>query len=128
MQAERQVSKRELEMAGELIDRFTTRFDITKYSDSYRKALLAVIKRKQKGKAIPVATAPDEELLPRISWRLFAKALNGIRVRRRAPARKTVKTGGLEKLTKSDLEKRAKRKKIKGYSSMTKDELVAELR
>ena len=35
---------------------------------------------------------------------------------------------GLGDLTKSDLEQREKRKSIKGYSRMTKDELVAVLR
>jgi DNA end-binding protein Ku len=118
------VSKQELEMAAELIDRFTTRFDITKYSDSYRKALLAVIKRKQKGKAIPVATAPDEAAPPD----LLAALRESVERHSRPEKGSRSRNGGLEKLTKTDLEKRAKRKKIKGYSRMTKDELVAELR
>ena len=53
------VGKRELEMASELIDRFSGAFDIDKYRDDYREALLGVIKSKQKGKTVEVDR--DEE-------------------------------------------------------------------
>lgn len=48
------VGKRELEMASELIDRFSGAFDIDKYRDDYRQALLGVIKTKRKGKSVEV--------------------------------------------------------------------------
>jgi DNA end-binding protein Ku len=48
------VEKRELQMATELIDRFSGDFDPSKYSDTYRDALLKVIRQKEKGKEIKV--------------------------------------------------------------------------
>jgi DNA end-binding protein Ku len=52
------VAKRELDMATELIDRFSGDFDPTKYRDTYRDALLKVIRQKEKGKEIKV---PERE-------------------------------------------------------------------
>jgi DNA end-binding protein Ku len=54
----RKVPKEELELATALIERFTGTFEPEKYEDTYRKALLAVVKAKQKGKTI---TAPEPE-------------------------------------------------------------------
>jgi DNA end-binding protein Ku len=54
------VSKSELEMAEALIDRFTSHFDHSKYEDEYRKRLLRVVKRKQKGEEVH-APAPEKE-------------------------------------------------------------------
>jgi DNA end-binding protein Ku len=55
------VAKAELEMATALIEQFTGKFDPTKYDDTYRKALCAVIKAKQRGKTITPPAAEDEE-------------------------------------------------------------------
>jgi DNA end-binding protein Ku len=55
------VAKAELEMATALIEQFTGKFDPTKYDDTYRKALCAVIKAKQKGKTITPPAAEDAE-------------------------------------------------------------------
>jgi DNA end-binding protein Ku len=54
----RKVPKEELELATALIERFTGTFEPEKYEDTYRKALLAVVRAKQKGKTI---TAPEPE-------------------------------------------------------------------
>ena len=54
------VSKAELEMAEALIDRFTSRFDHSRYEDEYRKKLLRIVKRKQKGEEVH-APAPEKE-------------------------------------------------------------------
>ena len=58
------VGKRELEMAEELIDRFTSPFDIGKYRDDYREALLDVIESKRKGKAVEVDRGAEPEEAP----------------------------------------------------------------
>ena len=52
------VAKEELEMATALIEKFTARFAPEKYEDTYREALLDVIRAKRKGKTI---TAPEPE-------------------------------------------------------------------
>jgi DNA end-binding protein Ku len=54
------VGKQELGMALDLIDRFRSRFEPEKYEDTYRKALLRVIKQKQKGKEVHVEPRTEE--------------------------------------------------------------------
>ncbi|MDX6437853.1 MAG: end-binding protein Ku [Gaiellaceae bacterium] len=56
----RNVPKAELELATALIAQFTGTFEPEKYEDTYREALLAVIKAKEKGKTI-TAPEPEEE-------------------------------------------------------------------
>jgi DNA end-binding protein Ku len=55
------VGKAELDMAAELIDRFTSTFKPEKYKDSYTAALKKVVKAKQQGKEVHVAPAEKEE-------------------------------------------------------------------
>ena len=54
-------AKAELDMATALIEQFTSSFDPKKYEDTYREALLAIIKAKQKGKTIEPAPVEEEE-------------------------------------------------------------------
>jgi DNA end-binding protein Ku len=56
-----QVGKEELQMAEELIDRFTGHFKPEKYKDSYTAALKKVVKAKQQGKEVHAAPAEAEE-------------------------------------------------------------------
>ena len=53
------VDKHELEMAGTLIERFTSSFDHAKYEDEYQAHLRAIVKRKRKGEE--VHALPEEE-------------------------------------------------------------------
>jgi DNA end-binding protein Ku len=55
------VAKPELEMATALIEQFTGTFEPEKYEDTYRGALLAIIKAKQKGETITAAEPEGEE-------------------------------------------------------------------
>lgn len=55
------VGKEELEMAQQLIDRFTGRFDPSKYKDTYTAALKKIVKAKQQGKEVHVAPGDREE-------------------------------------------------------------------
>ena len=52
------VPEAELKMATALIGQFKSSFEPQRYEDTYRKALLAVVRAKQKGKTI---TAPEPE-------------------------------------------------------------------
>jgi DNA end-binding protein Ku len=54
------VGKAELQMAEELIDRFTGKFKPEKYKDTYTAALKKVVKAKQQGKEVHVAPAEAE--------------------------------------------------------------------
>jgi DNA end-binding protein Ku len=124
------VGSRELEMAEELIDRFSGTFDIGKYRDDYRDALLAVVKAKQRGETVEVEE-PREEAPPDLLAALQA-SLAG---RKGASQRRTRtgRNGGRRKpratreLSKDQLVQRARRAHVSGYSKMTKDELVHAL-
>ncbi|MGH3072626.1 MAG: Ku protein [Gaiellaceae bacterium] len=55
------VPKAELEMATSLIEQFKGAFEPEKYEDTYRDALMAIIKAKQKGKTIEAVPVEEEE-------------------------------------------------------------------
>jgi DNA end-binding protein Ku len=55
------VDSGELEMALQLIERFTRRFDPTRYEDEDRKRLLAIVRRKRAGKDVHAAPAEEPE-------------------------------------------------------------------
>jgi DNA end-binding protein Ku len=57
-------TKRELEMAEQLIASLTSDFDPEKYRDEYRERVLNLIERKAEGEEIAVAAAPAEEAEP----------------------------------------------------------------
>jgi DNA end-binding protein Ku len=58
------VDRRELEMAAELIDRFSGRWEPEKYEDTYRDALCNIIESKREGKEVHVEAAPEPEAPP----------------------------------------------------------------
>jgi DNA end-binding protein Ku len=58
------VSKQELEMAEQLIDRFSGRFRPEKYKDTYTDALKKIVRAKQRGKAVEVAPEREEPEVP----------------------------------------------------------------
>jgi DNA end-binding protein Ku len=129
------VGKQELEMAAELIDRFSGSFDIDKYRDGYRDALLKVIRAKHKGKEVRVEPEPEREPTDLMeALRASVEAVrSGGNAGRRNGSRGRARGGrkdsrNLERLTKEELGKRAKQAEIRGYSKMTKNELVDALR
>ena len=58
------VDPKELEMAEALIERFTSSFDHDQYEDEYRKRLLKIVKRKQKGEDVHIEEPPPEREKP----------------------------------------------------------------
>jgi DNA end-binding protein Ku len=88
------VSKAELEMAEALIDRFTTtRFDHGKYEDEYRKRLLKVVRKKQKGEEVQAAPREEREPAPDLMEALRASVEAAQKGRRSGP-RKARGNGG----------------------------------
>src|SRR5256885_2703076 len=55
----RKPSKQELDMANRLVDALATDFDPSQYEDSYREAVLDLIKRKAKGEEIDLAAQEE---------------------------------------------------------------------
>ncbi len=60
------VAKKEIEMAEQLIDSLTSKFEPTAYRDEYREELMALIERKAEGKEIvtPEAAEPEATKAP----------------------------------------------------------------
>src|SRR5262249_38295316 len=57
----RNVPKRELDMAVQLIESFAGDWKPEKYKDTYTDALKAIVRRKQKGEDVHRVREPDEE-------------------------------------------------------------------
>jgi len=55
----RKLSKRELEMAKQLIESLSTDFDADKYRDEYREELVALIERKARGEEVVEAVSEE---------------------------------------------------------------------
>jgi DNA end-binding protein Ku len=58
--AEAKASKRELEMAQQLIESLASEFEPQRYRDEYRERVLELIERKAQGEEIAVAPAPEQ--------------------------------------------------------------------
>jgi len=92
-------TKREVEMARQLIDSLATEFDPTRYKDEYRERVLDLIERKAGGEEIAVEQAPEQpaqvpDLMAALEASLVeakgkAPAGNGKPAKKRAPARKS---------------------------------------
>jgi DNA end-binding protein Ku len=127
------VEKRELEMAQQLIDSFSSDWKPAQYKDTYRDALCEVIEAKRKGKEVHVAAEPEEEQPTDLMSALRA-SVQAAKGGRRRPTRASSSSNGasasedLEELSKSELEKRAKKAEIEGRSKMSKGELIDALR
>ena len=84
------VDDRELEMAEALIGRFTTTLDHAKYEDEYRKRLLKVVKRKQKGDEVPASRTEDRDEAPPDLFEALKASVEAARGSRNGrPARKS---------------------------------------
>jgi DNA end-binding protein Ku len=125
------VEKRELEMAQQLIDNFSGDWKPKKYKDTYRNALCEVIEAKRKGNEIHLAAQTEEEEPTDLMTALRA-SLEAHQRRRgaRQPSRSSngARGGSLDKLSKSELEERARKAEIEGRSKMSKQELIEALR
>jgi DNA end-binding protein Ku len=89
------VEKRELDMAAQLIESFTTEWKPEKYKDTYRNELCAIIKAKRKGKEVHRAPEVEEEAPPDLLDALRAsleRVEGGKKKRSGARARTATKT------------------------------------
>ena len=117
------VSQQELEMAGRLIESFTTEWKPEKYKDTYRDELCAIIRAKRKGEEIHAAP----ELAEEEPADLLTALRESIERSRGGGARRGSRNGELGELSKQELDKRAKAAGIEGRSKMTKAELLRAL-
>jgi len=125
------VEKRELEMAQQLIQNFSGDWKPEQYKDTYRDALCEVIEAKRRGEEIHSAAQPEEEEPTDLMAALRASLEAHQRQRgARQPNRSSngARVGSLDRLSKSELEERARKAEIEGRSKMSKQELIEALR
>jgi DNA end-binding protein Ku len=115
------VDKRELDMAEQLIESFSAKWDPSKYEDTYHDALLDVIKAKRKGEEVHRAPEPKEEEPADLMAALRA-SVDAAKGRRSGASR-----DGLSGLSKAELDERARKAGISGHSKMSKQQLVRAL-
>jgi DNA end-binding protein Ku len=120
----RKVSKREIEMARQLIESLSTEFEPEKYRDEYREELVALIERKARGEEVVAAVseepkptkAPDlmaalEESLAAIQGEPLAAGSKGDGAKRRRTTQ--AKSGSRSKSSKTRSKSRSKAKAAK---------------
>jgi DNA end-binding protein Ku len=126
------VTKRELDMALDLIEGFAGKWQPKKYKDTYTDALKKVIKAKQAGKEVHIAPEPEPEELPDLFEALRTSVQQmkrgGKKAARRRPARASSNgrngNGKLDDLSRKELEARARKLGVEGRSKMTKEQLA----
>jgi DNA end-binding protein Ku len=121
------VDKQELEMAAQLIERYSGEFEPEEYRDSYRDALCEIIKAKRKGEEVRVEAEPEPEAPTDLMAALRA-SVEATRGGRSARSRNGDGNGDLSSKSKDELYELAKKRDIPGRSDMSKDELVEALR
>ena len=98
------VDKKELEMAGTLIERFTSSFDHSKYEDEYQAKLRAVVQRKRKGQEVHAPAAEKRDAPPDLLEALRASVDSA----KRAKGSKTKARGSRNGTSKTRKRQRAK--------------------
>lgn len=117
-------TKKELEIAEQLIASLSGKWDHAKYHDTYTERVEALIEKKAKGEKISLPAKKEEkgEVVD-----LMAALQRSLEQRGGAKASAKPEGDALEKLSKKELLERAAKADIEGRSKMKKDELVAAL-
>jgi DNA end-binding protein Ku len=106
-------TKRELDMARQLIESLTADFDPEKYHDEYREAVLEMIERKADGEEIVIQPAEEPEKVPDLMAALeasLASAKKGDGAGNGSTAKKPASRGGSRAKAKPKSKPRAKSK------------------
>ncbi len=114
--SEVKTTKRELDIAEQLVDSLSGNFKPDRYRDTYREQVLELIERKAQGKAIVVAPEPEETSEPAPDLMSALKAsLDAVRAREGAgedaPAPKARKSAAKKPAAKKPAAKKAPAKK-----------------
>jgi DNA end-binding protein Ku len=115
------VDKRELEMALDLIEGFSGTWQPERYEDTYTRALREVVKAKVKGHEVHRAAEPEEEEEPDLMEALRRSVEEAQRGRGR---RRDGSGDDAARLSKKELDERARELEIPGRSKMSKRELA----
>jgi DNA end-binding protein Ku len=120
------VAKRELEMALNLIEAFSGKWQPSKYKDRYTGALMEVVEAKVKGREIHHLAEPEEEQPPDLieALRLSIEQHKRGGSRKRTPTPRTPTAANADTATKRELEEQARKLGVQGRSKMSKQELA----
>jgi DNA end-binding protein Ku len=119
------VDKQELEMAAQLIEQYTGKFEPAAYRDTYRDALCEIIEAKRRGEEVHAEVAPE----PEAPTDLMAALRESVEAaRRRGSKVASDGAGELEDMSKEELYELAKKADIPGRSDMSKEQLAEALR
>ena len=118
------VKKAELDMAAQLIEQYSGKFDPAEYRDTYRDALCEIIRAKRKGEEVRVEAEPELEA----PTDLMAALRASVEDARRRGSPLASDDGELEAMSREKLYELAKKADIPGRANMKKDELVAALK
>jgi DNA end-binding protein Ku len=119
------VNKQELDMAAQLIQQYTGKFEPENFRDTYRDALCEIIKAKHRGEKVHVEREPEPETPTDLMAALRA-SVEAAR-RRGSPLTAEDADGNLAELSREELYSLAKKADIPGRSDMSKKELVKAL-
>jgi DNA end-binding protein Ku len=121
------VAKRELDMALQLIDGFSSGWEPERYEDTYTTALRRVVDAKLEGHEVHRASEPEPEEQPDLleALRLSLEQARGDGGSSAGSRSRSARTNGRksEPSTRKELEARARKLGIEGRSKMSKDEL-----
>lgn len=118
------VDERELDMAAQLIDTFTGRFEPEQYTDTYRDALCEIIEAKRAGEEVELAP-PEEQPAAVDLMAALRESIGRVHARRSTPSRSS--HDGLDDLSREELYERARAADVPGRSKMSREELVQAL-
>lgn len=119
------VPANQVELAVNLIENFTSKWDPGKYEDTYRDRLLEVIKAKSKGQNVHAKQEPADEEPVDLMAALRASIERSQKGRKKTTHSRS--SNALSELSKEELLKRASRAEISGRTKMTKQQLVRAL-
>jgi DNA end-binding protein Ku len=125
------LAKEELAMAQQLIDSFAGEWKPERYEDTYRDTLCEVIRAKRKGREIHRAHEVEEEQPVDLLAALRA-SIDATKGKRRPSGSRANRSGvsadgELDRLSKAELDERAREAGITGRSKMSKKQLVRAL-
>ncbi len=128
------VPKRELDMALSLIKSFSGDWKPEAYRDTYHDALSEIVEQKRKGHEVHRVAEPEEEGPPDLMEAL-RQSLDRVQGGRRQTRNGSTRNGGrrdrgrsdVSRLTKEELQERARERDIPGRSKMSKQQLVRAL-
>ena len=139
-------SARERKMAGQLIESLATDWDPSRYRDTYRERVLALVEAKDKGEELVVEEAPERPEVADLMAALEAsvkearsgrkassssggtKASSGKGAKgTKAKGKGTKATAAADERSREELYEEAQRRKVPGRSKMSRDELAEAL-